>query len=300
MYTESWKIFEVITGSRLYGVSVPESDYDYRGVCVPPQEVLMDPFYRFEQKEFSNEDRTIYSLGKFFKLCAAANPNIIEMLFVPEQNVVMKTTAWDLVIENRHLFLSKKARFTFYGYAQSQLQRIDRHRRWFQQPPETPQRSHYDLPNEPVINLGVLRNHPHLVSLDYIKEDVREMLRRELAYMKAMGHWRHYQAWVRGRNPKRKLLEEEYGYDTKAASHLFRLLTECEELLLTGLITFPLKNADKILAIKTGSYTYEEIMQMADSHKENFDQLYKESSLPRKANMAGIKQLYFDIVKQQK
>ena len=68
---EGNRIFEAIVGSRLYGTQTPESDYDYRGVCIPPMKVLLDPFSGFEQQDkgFKEEDRTIYNLSKFFKIC---------------------------------------------------------------------------------------------------------------------------------------------------------------------------------------------------------------------------------------
>ena len=80
---EKTRIFECVTGSRLYGTYTPESDYDYRGVCIPPMEILLHPFMNFDQKDsgFEEEDRAIYSLPKFFKICADSNPNIIELLF---------------------------------------------------------------------------------------------------------------------------------------------------------------------------------------------------------------------------
>ena len=82
------RIFEAITGSQLYGTATPESDVDYRGICIPPMEVLLNPFENFKQQDkgFKEEDRTLYALGQWLKLCADSNPNIVELLFVPEQN----------------------------------------------------------------------------------------------------------------------------------------------------------------------------------------------------------------------
>lgn len=47
---EQWRIMEVITGSQLYGLATPESDTDYRGVCLPPMSILLNPFENFDQK----------------------------------------------------------------------------------------------------------------------------------------------------------------------------------------------------------------------------------------------------------
>ena len=56
------------------------------------------------------------------------------------------------MVENKHLFLSKKAKFTFSGYANAQMKRINTHYRWLKNPPKAPpQRSDYGLPERTVI-----------------------------------------------------------------------------------------------------------------------------------------------------
>ena len=152
---EKYRIFEAITGSQLYGTNTPLSDVDYRGVVVPPMRVLLNPFYPFEQKDrgFEEDDRTLYALSKFFQLCADSNPNIIELLFIPKQNIVLTTKYWDKIIQNRELFLSTKARFSFSGYAMSQLNAIKRHRQWFLNPPtKKPERADFGLTDSPIIS----------------------------------------------------------------------------------------------------------------------------------------------------
>jgi hypothetical protein len=96
------RIFEAVVGSNLYGTATPESDMDYRGVCIPPMNVLLNPFMPFEQKDsgFEEEDRAIYALGKFLKTCADANPNIIELLFIPESKIIYNTKYWDKIGED--------------------------------------------------------------------------------------------------------------------------------------------------------------------------------------------------------
>jgi predicted nucleotidyltransferase len=126
-------IFETISGSRLYGTNLPESDTDYRGVCIPPMKVLLDPFQQFKQKDhgFQEKDRVIYGLSKFMYLCSECNPNIVELLFSPPEFWKTKSPQWNLLVENRDLFLSKQARFTFSGYAFSQLGAIEHNKHNF-------------------------------------------------------------------------------------------------------------------------------------------------------------------------
>lgn len=295
---EKTRIFECVTGSRLYGTNTPESDYDYRGVCIPPMEILLHPFMNFDQKDsgFEQEDRSIYGLSKFFKLCADANPNIVELLFVPEKNILFSNSIWDKIIENRDLFISKKTKFTFTGYAFSQLNAIKRHRQWFINPPDKkPHRNDFGLTDSPEISFQALVDAKSINS-SYFKDEYVEEIKKERLYREAKENWDHYYSWMKNRNPKRKELEESYGYDCKHASHLFRLLTEGEELLKTGKITFPLYNAEELLAIKNGLYSYEKVIEKAEEFEKKFDIWYNESPLQFGANISGLTNLYFECI----
>jgi uncharacterized protein len=292
---EDYLIFECITGSQLYGLSTPESDTDFRGICIPPKEILLNPFMGFEQKDsgFEEDDRAIYALGKFFKLCADLNPNIIELLFVPEDKIIYNTPAWDMVIKNRILFLSKKAKYTFTGYAFSQAKAIERHRQWFINPPkEKPIRKQFGLTDTPLTSAVNIDSLPY----ELFRPEVVDELRREREYREVKKQWDNYVAWRDNRNPKRKALEDNFGYDLKYASHIIRLLAEGKELLLTGNITFPLPNAEEIRAIKNGKYSYDEFMVMILMMEKEFETWYEQSVLPNAPDRNKLLELYYDII----
>ena len=44
------RIFRCVSGSRLYGTHREDSDWDYRGICFPPQEAIFG-LHEFEQRE---------------------------------------------------------------------------------------------------------------------------------------------------------------------------------------------------------------------------------------------------------
>lgn len=293
-----YRIFEATTGSQLYGTSTPESDYDSRGVCVPPLEVSIDPFMKFNVKDsFDGEDRSIYDLGKFFNLCADNNPNVLEMLFIPEKFVVYKTNLWDKVVENRHLFLSKNVKHRFLGYAISQLKSLQRHREWYLDPPDhEPTRSEFGLGEMPSVSMAWLNSLKDTMNWSLLKDEFIEEVKKERDYRDAHKKWENYMQWKTSRNPKRKASEEAIGFDGKYASHLFRLMSEGKELLLTGNITFPLPNAEWLLSIKNGFYSYEQILEMAKSMEQDFELWYEQSPLPKTPDRNALKELYFDIV----
>ena len=292
-----YRIFEGLAGSQLYGMSTPESDVDTRGVCLPPRRVMLDPFMRFDvQDSFEGEDRAIYSLGKFFSLAADANPNILELLFVPAEFTLITTMEWQKVLENRNLFLSKNVKHRFLGYSFSQLNSIKRHREWFLNPPATkPAREEFGLTGTPLVSEAVLQNLTGVPNT-LLSENVLEELTAERAYREAKKQWDNYRQWQKTRNPKRKGTEEKFGYDTKCASHLFRLMSEGKQLLLEGTITFPLANAEELLAIKNGLLAYSEMLELAERMSENFETWYEMSTLPNAPDRNALKALYFEIL----
>lgn len=291
-------IFETLAGSKLYGTDNELSDTDLRGICIPPEKVLLNPFYGFEQKDsgFEQDDRTIYALGQFFKLAADANPNILELLWSPQQSWVKQTRAGVYLLENRDLFLSKKIKYTFTGYAFSQLKSIKNHRKWFLNPPKKkPERKHFGLSDAPLISGEGLESLSK-VGLEYMKDEWQDVIRNEILYREAKRQWDNYVAWRDNRNPARKSLEEKYGYDCKYCSHIFRLLSEGKSLLLTGNIIFPLPEAGWLKEIKNGKYTYDEALGMAEELEQSFEQWYKESDLPNAPDRKKLEILYFELL----
>lgn len=291
-------IFEGLAGSRLYGTHDDNSDFDTRGVCLTPLDVILDPFHNFKVADsFEGEDKQIYDLGNFIRLCADNNPNILEAIFVPIEKSLFWSDAWQRIVDNRSLFLSKNVKHRFLGYAVAQLKSIMRHKEWFTNPPEKkPTRKDYGLSESPLVSEGNIQNMMSL-SNDLFLPEYRDEMRRERLYREEKKKWDNFMQWKTNRNPKRKASEEKIGYDGKMASHLFRLMSEGKELLLHGTITFPLPNADWLRDIKNGLYTYEELLDLASGLETSFQKWYDESPLPHKPNVNALKELYFEIMK---
>jgi len=139
-------IFKCIAGSRLYGTSTPQSDWDERGVFIPDENYFYGFLNRTEQYEDKNNDITYWEIRKFLQLAMENNPNIIEILFVPKDKWLQYSNEWEEIYENRELFVSKKCKHTFLGYAHSQFHRIKLHRHWIMNPPtKKPTREDYGL-----------------------------------------------------------------------------------------------------------------------------------------------------------
>lgn len=110
-------------GSYAYGTNNEGSDIDFRGcTLMMPSDLL--GLTEFEQYEDKNTDTVIYGFNKFVKLLLECNPNTCEILGLDEDQYLIKTAVGQELIDNSHLFLSKRAIKSFGGYADTQLRRL--------------------------------------------------------------------------------------------------------------------------------------------------------------------------------
>ncbi len=110
-------------GSYAYGTNNENSDVDFRGITLNlPSDLL--GLTKFEQYEDENTDTVIYSFNKIVKLLLDCNPNTIELLGLDEEQYLIKTALGQELLDNKNLFLSKRAVKSFGGYASAQLRRL--------------------------------------------------------------------------------------------------------------------------------------------------------------------------------
>lgn len=116
-------MFLTLGGSHAYGTNVEDSDIDIRGVALNSRQDLIG-LSNFEQVIDNQTDTTVYAFRKFVSLISACNPNTIEMLGGRPENYAMVSKAGQLLLDNKKLFLSKRAVNSFGGYANAQLRRL--------------------------------------------------------------------------------------------------------------------------------------------------------------------------------
>lgn len=151
-WLERGLVLLTVHGSTAYGLNTPTSDLDIKGIAIPPREYFHGFDKVFEQAESKDPDMVVFDVRKFFRLAAECNPNIIEILWTDEEFWRVITPAGRRLMDARESFLSKKARYTFLGYAHAQLKRIQTHRRWLVNPPKAPPtRGDLGLPERTVI-----------------------------------------------------------------------------------------------------------------------------------------------------
>jgi predicted nucleotidyltransferase len=244
-------LFRTVAGSHLYGTATETSDVDERGVFLAPERYWLGFLDRVEQVEDKKQDKVFYEFRKFLKLTLDCNPNMVELLFVPEDKWLNHSDEWFDVLKVRDAFLSKKAKHTFSGYAHSQLKRLKNHKRWMD---------------------------------GFVPTDKSEREAWEL--------------WKKNRNPERFALEEKFGYDTKHAAHLMRLMYEGKELLLTGNLTFPRPEAEFLVFLRNGYWSYDELMENVSKFDEDFERWYELSPLPHSPDRVRVNELCMDVARR--
>jgi uncharacterized protein len=98
-----------------------------------------------------------------------------------------------------------------------------------------------------------------------------------------------------GKHGQRDEIISEYGYDTKAAMHMIRMMLECKELLTTGRMTFPNPDVDLLIAIRKGTYTQTQIERMYLELEADVFEAEKVSVLPPTVDRKAISELVSEV-----
>ncbi|MEM6630731.1 MAG: nucleotidyltransferase domain-containing protein [Bacteroidota bacterium] len=113
-------LYKCISGSRAYGLELPTSDTDYKGVFFLPKAQYYSLSY-VPQLANSTNDEVYYELGRFVELLLKNNPNLLELLATPKDKILVKHPLIDRL--HPELFLSKKCKDTFAGFANAQIRK---------------------------------------------------------------------------------------------------------------------------------------------------------------------------------
>ena len=125
-------LYLTVRGSHAYGTNIPTSDIDFAGVFIQPQDDIMGRKY-VEQLNDTTNDIVIYELRRFLELCGTNNPNILELLNTPDDCILYKHPAFDEILKNRDIFVTKLCSGSFGGYAKTQINKAkgqDKKQNW--------------------------------------------------------------------------------------------------------------------------------------------------------------------------
>ncbi len=139
-----------------------------------------------------------------------------------------------------------------------------------------------------------------------LKDDVVNYIHAERAYSKAKQVYESWVSWKKERNPARRALEEKSGYDTKHASHLVRLMRMGYEILSEGkvLVNRVGIDADELLSIKNGGWTFDQVMEFKDDMERKLDAEYLRQKgaavkpLPNTVDKDKLNKFYHEICEE--
>lgn len=125
-------IFKAVVGSRSYGTFIEGvSDTDYKSVFVQDIDKILG--FGYKPQVDSGKDDVSYEVRRFLELLQTANPTVLELLYSPEDCILEKTPEFDLILEHKERFLTKKCLNSFGGYAVAQIKKargLDKKMNW--------------------------------------------------------------------------------------------------------------------------------------------------------------------------
>jgi len=307
-------LFLCLGGSYSYGTNIETSDVDIRGVALNSEKDILGVTH-FEQRQDAATDTTVYSLNKFINLVCDCNPNIIEMLFCKPEHYIYVSPLGQILLDNRKLFLTNRAFYTFGGYAHAQLNRLenaltrDEHALTEKEINEHICRSVnnclqncieklsfsedafkiYVDENTPYENVSEVGNETYGlycdVNLKHFPLSYFRIIMAETSNVIA-----DYKGTVGQRNKKKDDL-----HLNKHAMHLIRLYFMCNEILRDGdLHTFSDKEHDLLMDIRNGKYRTETgafseaFYDLLHKLETEAEELKATTKLPRKPNLDEI------------
>ena len=287
-------------GSHAYGTNVEGSDVDIRGIAsLKPENILgTTPFEQFVE---SNTDTTIYGLTKIFQLLLNVNPNTIEILGCKPEHYLFTNEIGNLILLNRHLFLSKRCIGAFAGYAGAQLSRLENYvcREKLAQPQQEEHikasienaMRHWDEKYAKFENGSIKlfidkAVNPDMETEMFVDVDLKHYPLRDYRSL-----WSEMNEIVKTYKNlgKRNSSAVEHNKLNKHIMHLFRLYLMCIDILeKQEIITYREKDHDYLMAIRNGYYMNEdgtikpELYRELDLLKSKMKDLEKTTKLPDK------------------
>ena len=298
-------------GSHAYGTNVEGSDVDIRG-CALNSKMDILTNQNFEQFVNTETDTTIYSFNKLISLLTNVNPNTIELLGCKPEHYLYLSPIGKELLDNKHLFLSKKCIHSFGGYATAQLRRLDN---------KAGRSSQENLEQHILnsINNAAYTFKQHYLEMPedavklYIDEAVNEEYNTEIFMDVNLKHYplRDYKGmWLEMNNivkeynkiGHRNSNAIERGKLGKHMMHLVRLYLMCFDIMEKGeIITFREKDHDLLMDIRNGKYLDDndqpvpEFMDMVAEYESKLDKLKETTALPEKPDYKKINEFVASV-----
>lgn len=290
-------ILLTLGGSHAYGTNVEGSDVDVRGCALNAKDEILTN-KNFEQFVNEDTDTTIYSFNKLISLLINVNPNTIEMLGSKPEHYLYLSPIGKELIDNRHLFLSKKCIYSFGGYANQQLRRLDNKAARLVSQSEQEQHILRSIEHASVtFRERYFEKDDDAIKL-YIDKSDRDEYDTEIFMDIHLTHYplRDYKSMWSDMNTvvkeysklgKRNQNAIEHNKLAKHMMHLVRLYLMCFDILNDGeIITYREKDRDFLMEIRNGKYLDEnrqpipEFFDLVNELEAKLEEAKKNTHLP--------------------
>ena len=299
-------------GSYAYGTNVETSDIDIRGCAVNSKSEILTS-KNFEHVRNEKTDTTIYSFNKLISLLTNCNPNTIEILGLKAEHYLYISPIGQELLDNKKLFLSKKAINSFGGYATSQLRRLDNKsvRILSQSEQEvhilnSVKNAMYDLKtryfpleNDNSIDLYIDKS----TQSDFDTEIFMDVKLTHYPLRDYKSIWSEMNAIVKSYSKvgKRNKNAIEHGKLGKHMMHLIRLYLMCLDILeREEIVTYRENDLDLLMDIRNGKYLNEnqptdDFFELVDNFEKKLEYARENTNLPDEPNYKAINEFVMAI-----
>jgi predicted nucleotidyltransferase len=273
-------------GSSVYGTKTDNHDQDLTKIYMGSLKSYFG-FGEGDSVEYKKDDFDVsgHEFKKFIRLLMKQNPNGLEALWTPSEYMYLCEAEFTYLMRNRELFISKKAYDSFSGYAYSQFKRMTRYK-------DDPERDAKIESLKSEIRYRETMELHHGAG-NYARDPYKNMKMSTLK--KTLND---YMGAVHSPGKARKQLMEDFGYSTKNASHLVRLMNMGIEFLENGVLNIDRRgiDAETLIEIKKGEWTLDQVVSHAENLFIKAEEVYNKSKLPEKPDHNKIEQLSIDIL----
>jgi predicted nucleotidyltransferase len=127
-------LFACTAGSRAYGTATASSDVDVRGIFALPAANYLMLMRPPDQIADERGNLVYYALRRTIELLGQANPNILELLYMPQDCVRITTPEMQNLEAHRQVFITKQCADTHAGYAMAQIKKARGQNKWVNNP----------------------------------------------------------------------------------------------------------------------------------------------------------------------
>lgn len=301
-----------LSGSYSYGTNNENSDIDVRGVALNMKSDLIG-LTQYEQYVDNNTDTTIYTFNKMINLLLSCNPNTIELLGLNREHYLYLNNIGEQLLDNRKMFLSKRAIQSFGGYADAQLRRLQNALARDSYPQSEKEQHIFNSVKNTMYRFNSIYNDFENGSLNiYIDDAVNPEFETEIFADVNLKHYplRDYKSmWSEMSNVVRdydKLGKRNKKKDdlhlNKHAMHLIRLFMMALDILEEGEInTFRYAEQELLLSIRNGEFqkkdsTFtDEFYDMLNDYEKKLDYAAKNTNLPDEPDMKQVQEFVMTV-----